>query len=63
MGGVVARLPQPRAGVGVALVDDLGRALLLGDRLHELEVGVDELLAPGRLDEQARALPGTTVPE
>ena len=63
VGRVVARLPEPRAGVGVALVDDLGRALLLGDRLHELEVGDDELLAPGRLDEQARAFRDTTVPE
>ena len=52
----MARPPQPRARVGVALVDDLGRALLVGDRLDELEVGVDELLAAGRLDEEARPL-------
>ena len=52
---VVAGGPEPGARRRVALVDDLGRALRLGELAHEHEVGLDGRLRSGRLDEQARA--------
>ena len=55
VGSVVPRRPQPRPAVGVALVDDLRRALRLGQLAHELEVGLDGGLRACRLDEQAGA--------
>ncbi len=60
--GVVARLPEAGARVGVALVHDLGRALGEGDRLHELEVGghhAPRFPSPRRT---GTAPPGTTSP-
>ena len=63
VGDVVPRLPQAGSRLGVALVDDLRRAFVAGDRLDELEVGVDELGAAGGLDEEAAAPRGYVVPE
>ena len=56
MGDVVPRPPQSGSRLGVALVDDLRRAFVAGDRLDELQVGLDELGAAGGLDEQAWSL-------
>ena len=52
---VVPGGPEPGAAGRVALVDDLRRALRLGQLAHEHEVGLDRRLRSRRLDEQARA--------
>ena len=62
VGGRVASLPQSRAGFGVTFEDDLGRALGARDLLHELEIAVDGLARPARLDEQARRLGQRSCP-
>ena len=53
----MARGPQSGATLGVALLDDVARALGGGEVAHELEVGLDRGLGARRLDEQARARP------
>ena len=61
--GVVAGRPEPRARVGVALVDDLDGAFLLGSSSDELEIARRrEPSRAGRLDEQARRLADSDVP-
>ena len=56
VGRVVPGRPELGSAGRIALVDDLGRSLRLGQLAHERQVGLDRGLGARRLDEQARAL-------
>ena len=62
VGGRVTRGPEARARGRVALGDDVERALGLGDRGDELEVGRDRRLAPRPLRRRATGPAGKAVP-